>query len=251
MPQRLRVLDTGLASARWNIAVTAALLDGADAGGPILRFHRYEPSVLLGHLQDAADVADLDVCRSQGIVIARRVTGGGAVFMTPRMLAWEVVAPRASFAGSLDAVAERLCCGIAAGLRNLGARAAFRAPQDVVIDGRKVSGTAGATAGARVLLQGTLLLDDELASMAAVLRLPEATLRASVTSLAEHVSQVPDLARITQILGSSIGAILGAEAWPDAPTTAELAAASRLLAEQAGRDAFVFGAAVPRTAPRG
>ncbi len=39
----LRVLDTGINSARWNIAVTAAMLELRAAGGipDTLRFHRY------------------------------------------------------------------------------------------------------------------------------------------------------------------------------------------------------------------
>ena len=91
MKQPLRILDTGLKDARWNIAMTAALAE-LHAEGRIqdtVRLHRYPPCVLLGRSQTMECAADLDHCRRAGVALARRVTGGGAVFMSPRMLAWK------------------------------------------------------------------------------------------------------------------------------------------------------------------
>ena len=67
-----------------------------------IRFHRYERCVLLGRSQIAADAVDRDYCRRRGIAIAHRVTGGGAVYMSPEMLAWDVVVERRMFGGDLD-----------------------------------------------------------------------------------------------------------------------------------------------------
>ena len=50
----LRVIDTGLRSPRWNIAMTAALakLRDADEISDTLRFQRFQPCVLVGRNQD-------------------------------------------------------------------------------------------------------------------------------------------------------------------------------------------------------
>jgi len=57
----LRILDTGLAPARWNVAMTAALaeLHIRDAIGDTVRFHRYLACVLVGAGQDMPSAADL------------------------------------------------------------------------------------------------------------------------------------------------------------------------------------------------
>src|SRR5262245_53199199 len=150
MKPPLRILDTGLMLARWNVAMAATLAEvhSADGlNGPIptvdtVRFHRYPAAVLLGASQDMESVADFGYCRAEGIEIARRVTGGGAVYMSPGMLAWDVLLERQARAGDLAEVTERVCAGVAVGLGQLGVPARFRAPNDIAIGGRKISGTA-------------------------------------------------------------------------------------------------------------
>ncbi len=46
----LRIIDTGVKPSRWNIAVTAALLELHRIGATpdTVRFHRYPRSVLIG-----------------------------------------------------------------------------------------------------------------------------------------------------------------------------------------------------------
>src|SRR5262245_7776646 len=104
MKPPLRILDTGLNPARWNIAMTAALAAAHGQGtvSDTVRFHRYQRCVLLGCSQDAASAVDVAHCRRNGIDIARRVTGGGAVFMSPSMLAWDVAVDRKTFGAGLE-----------------------------------------------------------------------------------------------------------------------------------------------------
>ncbi len=157
----MRILDTGLMPARWNIAMTAALseLHGKGLIPDTVRFHRYPACVLLGRGQDIEASADVAYCRRQQIEITRRVTGGGAVFMSPRMLAWDVVVDRRAWGGDLASVTRRICEGVAAGLSRLGAVARFRAPNDIEISGRKVSGSGGYVEGRSAVLQGTVLAE--------------------------------------------------------------------------------------------
>src|SRR5262245_48958296 len=187
MKHPIRVIDTGLKPGAWNVAMTAALaeLHEKRCVPDTVRFHRYPPCVLLGCSQTADRVADLAYCRREGIGIARRVTGGGAVFMSPQTLAWDVVVDRADCGGSLEAISRRIGEGVAAGLSRLGVMARFRAPNDIEIAGRKVSGSSGYMSRRSAILQGTVLICDEIAIMARALRLSEASLRSSVTCLSD------------------------------------------------------------------
>src|SRR5262245_63854791 len=95
----LRVIDTGLQPPGWNIALTAALAELRSAGGipDTLRFQRFTPCVLLGRTQDARREVHVDFCRQNGIALARRLTGGGAVYMDAGVLSWQLVAARRQF----------------------------------------------------------------------------------------------------------------------------------------------------------
>src|SRR5262245_8120173 len=175
MTHPIRIIGTGLRPARWNVAMTAALAELHEKADipDTLRFHRYPRCVLLGRSQDAGRAANLVYCRSEGIDIARRVTGGGAVFMCPQVLAWDVVIDRAAWATSLEAITPCIGEGIAAGLSRLGVTARFRAPNDVEVGGRKVSGSSGYAGRRSAVLQGTILLTDEVAVMGCALGLSE------------------------------------------------------------------------------
>lgn len=100
----LRVADTGLNSARWNFAMTAALAELHRAGEApdTLRFLRFPPSAIVGRHQILAREVRLYYCRAKGIETARRTTGGGAIYMDPGILAWEIVAGRRLLGGGLS-----------------------------------------------------------------------------------------------------------------------------------------------------
>lgn len=248
MTAPIRMLDTGVAPARWNVAMTAALVERHAAGltPDVLRLHRYQPCVLIGRSQVLTEVADADYCRDKGIEIARRVTGGGAVYMSPQILAWEVVVARSVIGADLEAATRRVCEGVAAGLKSLGVAAQFRAPNDIEIGGHKISGSGGYLAGRSYVLQGTVLIDDELPIMARALRMPEATLRGRVTFLSTVLEQVPTLVEVSGCVLRGLLQALGRRVEADVPSDEELVLADQLLEEEIGSDEFVAGrGAVP------
>jgi len=242
MTHSIRIIDTGLRPARWNVAMTAALAELHERAEipDTLRFHSYPRCVLLGRSQDAERAANLVYCRTGGIDIARRVTGGGAVFMCPQVLAWDVVVDRASWDASLEAITCHIGQRVAAGLSRLGVRARFRTPNDIEIGGRKVSGSSGYAGRRSATLQGTVLLTDEFAEMGRALRLPESNLRSTLTCLAEACGQVPLL---SEVMGCVMYGLVGTLDRDQAgqPSAREAAYSEALLREEIGTDAFVFG----------
>jgi lipoate-protein ligase A len=249
---RVRVIDTGRRSARWNLAMTAALahLHRAGATPDTLRFLHFPASVLIGRHQDLARAACLDHCRARGIELARRPTGGGAVYMDPGVLAWEIVADRGRLGRDLEEAAARVSAGIAAGLARLGIAARFRPPHDVVAEGRKICGSAGLVEGRSLLLQGTLLVEVDVARMAAALMPPPGMgddahrigLASRLVDVASLVGRVPAMAEVQASLAAGLADALGLALEDGAPSARETALAARLLAEEIGTEAFVAGA---------
>ncbi len=244
----LRIIDTGVKPARWNIAVTAAMLELHRIGAipETIRFHRYPRSVLIGRNQDVAQEVDVERCRANGVEIARRVTGGGAVYMSPSVLAWDIVAGRARFGGSLDEVARQINSAVASGLWRLGCLAEVNAQGAVVIDGQKVSGSSGSFDGPTVIMQGTVLIDFDRDEMAAILKVQPNAAATRVTSLAERLGRVPPVEEVRSALLAELP-----DAWDGASVTSELRAdevelAEKLLADEIGTDEFVMGAPAQR-----
>lgn len=158
----LRVFDTGLGEARWNVGITAALLE-LRAEGRIpdtLRFHRYRRCLLVGASQPVEALR-----HDAGLEVVRRVTGGGTVAMGPGILAWDLVVrcgPRRDLVGTT----------LAQALGRFGVEATFRPPGDVVVADCKLAGLAGAFEGRTCLHQGALLVDCDPAELAERFCLP-------------------------------------------------------------------------------
>ena len=88
-----RLLDTGARSAVENMALDEALLEwkAAETIPNTLRFLQFSnPTVLVGHHQSVEEEVRLDYCRTHGIEINRRLTGGGALYWGRNELGWEI-----------------------------------------------------------------------------------------------------------------------------------------------------------------
>lgn len=247
MTAPIRMLDTGVAPARWNVAMTAALVERHATGltPDTVRLHRYRPCVLIGRSQILTDVADSEYCRDGAIEIARRVTGGGAVYMSPHVLAWEVVIARSAIGADLGAATQCVCEGVAAGLASLGVAAQFRAPNDIEIGGHKISGSGGYLAGRSYVLQGTVLIIDEVPVMARALRMPEARLRGRVTFLATELRRTLALSEVSACVLRGLSHALDRTMVAEEPSADELVLADELLRDEIGSDEFVAGKAAP------
>jgi lipoate---protein ligase len=242
MNSPLRVIDTGLMAARRNIAVTAALAElHRDGHCPdTLRFHRYTRSVLIGRHQVLADAVNANFCARNRIEIARRVTGGGAVFMSPGILAWDMVVKRGRFGATRELAAAGICEGFAAGIRRLGLSAHYRPPNTIEVAGHKVCGAAGWFDGPTLAYQGTLIVAFDINEMTGALTCVEE----EVTSVSSCVGRVPPMGQIRAALTEGIAEAWRADIAHETLTAQERAFADRLFDEEIGSDAFLLDAGV-------
>lgn len=250
----LRIVDSGVRGARENLSVTAALAELHRTGEcpDTLRFQHFRPSAIIGRHQQLGREVDVDACAARGVEIARRMTGGGAIYMGPGLLGWELIVRRSCVPGPLDEISRTLCEGLARGLTGLGVAARYRPRNDVEVDGRKVSGTGGFIDGRTLVFQGTVLIDFDIADMAAVLRLPIdkldrkglAVLGERVTSLSALVGRTPGCEVVKDAVTSGLAGAIAARSRPGGLSQAEERLAGLMLADEIGRDAFVVGEAI-------
>jgi lipoate-protein ligase A len=244
MSAPLRLLDTGLASPRHNVALTAALAELHRAGQApdTVRLSLYSPSILIDRDQHRADAVHLRACRRNRVDVVRRLTDGGSFYLDRGVIAWEVIADPTGFGRGPGEIANRICSGVAAGLARFGLTARFRPPGDIVIDGRRICQSGGSLDGTTVVFQGTVLVDSNVARSTAFLRLPAgdegagARLLARTTNLAEWLGRVPSIDEVKGVLLAGMAHHWRRELHPDVPTQHELVLAARLLADGMGID---------------
>jgi len=235
----LRVLfDDGL-DARRNVALTAAMaeLHAAKEIPDTLRIYRYPKSVLLGRSQSIGSAIDAAECRRRGAEIARRITGGGAIYMDAGVVTWDLVVFRKP-GTDVSSFSRRICTSIAEGLGCFGVAARFRRENDIEIGGRKVSGASGYGDGPTLVYQGSLLVAPDFGAMEAVLKLNG--IRKAVTSLAERSQSTPQIKEVMSNLSSSICATMEMRGVEDTLGAVEIERTATLFASEYGQDDFVF-----------
>lgn len=138
-------------------AISSLVKEGLSP--PTIRFYRWSPgAVTIGCFQCVYDEADLDACRRLGIDFVRRATGGGAVYHDPAgEITYSVIAPESFFSKDIRESYREICSCIIAGLAKLGIDAAFRPINDVIVGGRKVSGSAQMRRQGVLTQHGTIL----------------------------------------------------------------------------------------------
>lgn len=246
-----RVVDAGIRNGRFNIALDQAMIDLHQAGKipDTLRFIHFPPTALVGRHQVLGRELDLSYCANHGIGVARRVTGGGAIYMDPGQLGWALVFDRRTLAaGSLAGVAQAICEAVAVGLSGFGLDARFRPRNDIEVDGRKISGTGGFFDGDTLIYQGTVLVDTDPEQMSAALRVPGAKLqRHAAASASQRVVSLrqllgdatPPMEAVQSALLAGFAGSLGLDFRQASLQERELALAQQLFDAEIGRDEFV------------
>ena len=156
------ILDT--TNPHFNLAVEEYLFRTSEED--VFMLWQNAPTVVIGKNQNAYAEADLEYLKKEGIYLARRITGGGAVYHDLGNVNYSFISRReegTSFARLAEPIIEALA--------SLGIRVSVSGRNDLLCeDGRKVSGCAEYAVGERVLHHGTLLFDADLTALSRALR---------------------------------------------------------------------------------
>lgn len=168
-----------------NMAIDEAVMLG---GTPTLRFYNWDPpAVSIGYFQGIEQEVDLAKCAQMGVDVVRRLTGGGAVFHEAE-LTYSLILPEKSKVVSHDILESygQICGFVVEGLRKLGLPAEFKPINDIIVNGRKISGNAQTRRGGMILQHGTVLLDVDVKKMFSLLKVPDEKLRDKMITAAEE-----------------------------------------------------------------
>lgn len=170
----IRVLKTGYNNAYWNMALEEVLIKSvsrAMCGTPVLRLYGWNPpAISIGYFQSVEQEVNVQKCNQIGIDIVRRVTGGGAVLHESEVT-YSFITRKypQNILESYRMVSDPIVNGII----NLGfPKARFAPLNDIVVDGKKVSGNAQTRKDGVLLQHGTILLNVDFEKMFTLLKIP-------------------------------------------------------------------------------
>lgn len=185
-------------SAAMNMAIDEAIMTGIQksTSPPTIRLYGWTPAaVSIGRFQGFDHEVDEAACMAAGVDIVRRITGGGAVYHdTVGEVTYSLIAPEGEFPKDIIASYEQICQPLITALSTVGIDATFSPINDIIADGRKISGNAQTRRKGVLLQHGTLLYTVDVDKMFSLLRVGKvkvsdkliASVKKRVTSVKQH-----------------------------------------------------------------
>lgn len=171
-----RLLFTGHKDAHLNMALDESIMVhvGEGASPPTIRLYGWSPpAVSIGYFQGLEEEVNLEMCKNLGVDYVRRITGGGAVFHEHEVT-YSISIPEISpsIPHNILESYKVICQGIIHGLSELGIVAEFVPLNDIIVNSKKISGSAQTRRNHTILQHGTVLIDTDVEKMFSLLRVP-------------------------------------------------------------------------------
>lgn len=158
-------LETGTNDPAFNLAFEEYVLRNHKEGSYLILWQNRN-SVIIGRNQNAEAEINRGFVEQHEIKVVRRNTGGGAVYHDLGNLNYSFITDAAA---PEERTAALFTAPVVQALRDLGLDAESSGRNDILVSGRKVSGTAQQLLGGRILHHGTLLFESNADMIAGAL----------------------------------------------------------------------------------
>lgn len=152
-----RYLETGSQNPFYNLAFEEYVLRVRTEGNYLMLWQN-DNTIVIGRNQNAEAEINRGFVEAHHINVVRRTTGGGAVYHDLGNLNYSFITD-ADDAEQLTF--EKFSRPMVGALQDLGLNAEVSGRNDILVDGRKVSGTAQRVLNGRILHHGCLLFDSD------------------------------------------------------------------------------------------
>lgn len=188
----------------YNMAFDEYCLESLPIDEPVFYLWQNRPAVIVGFNQEVNTEVHLEYLRDHDIALVRRVTGGGAVYHDLGNLNYTIVGRSEDLERDYPEYASLMMKA----LQDMGIPATLSGRNDILVEGRKVSGFAKRVCRNRLMVHGTLMYDVDLDVLMQVLCPPAtklqskgiASVRSRVANLCEYLPQPTDIQQFARRL---------------------------------------------------
>ncbi|MGY0391003.1 lipoate--protein ligase [Bizionia sp. KMM 8389] len=188
--------NEGHTDPKLNLALEEYALRHFDASTDYLLFYINEPSIIIGRNQNTLEEINQEYIDAQNIHVVRRVSGGGAVYHDLGNLNFSFIT---NHDGKSISNFKKFTAPVIRVLNNMGVSAELKGRNDILVEEKKISGTAQFSTGKRMISHGTLLFDTNMSEVAKALQVKMSKIQSK-----GHKSVRSRVANITDFLETPI-----------------------------------------------
>ncbi|SEN51713.1 lipoate--protein ligase [Lihuaxuella thermophila] len=194
---------------RINLAIEEYALKHLDMEDTYLLFYINEPSIIIGKHQNTVEEIHVDYVREHNIHVVRRLSGGGAVYHDLGNLNFSFITKDD---GKSFANFRKFTEPVIRALRKLGVPAELSGRNDILADGKKISGNAQFSTRGRMFSHGTLMFNVDLERVVQALNVKQEkieskgikSVRSRVANISDYLKEPMTIQEFRQVLLDSI-----------------------------------------------
>ncbi|WP_088042472.1 lipoate--protein ligase [Bacillus sp. EAC] len=151
--------NRGITDPTLNLAMEEYALKNLDPENTYFLFYINEPSIIIGKNQNTAEEINASYVNDNNIHVVRRLSGGGAVYHDLGNLNFSFITKDD---GNSFHNFRKFTEPVIEALKELGVNAELSGRNDILAEGRKISGNAQFSTKGRMFSHGTLLFDSNI-----------------------------------------------------------------------------------------
>lgn len=183
------IMDAGI-----NLAIEEYILKELDPEETYLLFYSMNPTVIVGKNQNTIEQIDTSYIRENEVDVIRRLSGGGAVYNDQGNLSFSIITKDD---GNSFHNYKKFTDPVVKALWKLGVDAELSGRNDLLVNGKKISGNAQFSTKGRMYSHGTLMFNVNLENVVKALKVNKEkieskgikSIRSRVTNISEHMDQ--------------------------------------------------------------
>ena len=183
--------NKGITDPRINLAIEEYVLKNMDIEkDDFLLFYINQPSIIIGKNQNTIEEINTDYVEANDVLVVRRLSGGGAVYHDLNNLNFSFLTKDD---GNSFSNYKKFTQPVVDALAKLGVNSELSGRNDILAEGKKVSGNAQYSTRGRILSHGTLMFDLDIDAVVNSLKVKQDKIESKgIKSVRSRVANIID-----------------------------------------------------------
>jgi lipoate-protein ligase A len=207
----MRFVDLGVVTPEYSVCADKVLLKNHTSADDdtLLIYSRDRACISVGRFQRTEESIDLDYVKKNNISVVRRISGGSNIYTDTNQLTYSVVLGKDRLPPDRNDSFAVICSAVLSSLKELNINGVHKPVNDILVNGKKISGSAQARSLNAVLQHGSIILDVDDRVVRSSLKDNKKRSYDGLTSIKECLGYIPPRDEMTKAFMTGFSEVFG------------------------------------------